>query len=54
MRHGIWVHILLNNIVSSPLQREYYFWHWRSKCYEKVEEFYAEISEFKVFMQSNN
>ena len=49
LRHGIWVYILLNNLASSPLQHEYYFWHRRSKCYEKAIKFYPEIFEFKVF-----
>ena len=39
MRKGIKVHILLNNLASSPLQREYY-------CLEKF--------EFKVFPRSSN
>ena len=54
MRYGMWVHILLNNMVSSPLEHEYYFWHRRSKCYEKSVKFYPEIFEFKVFVRSNN
>ena len=54
MRCGMRVHNLLNNLVSSPLQHEYYFWHSRSKCYEKVVKFYPEIFEFKVFVWSNN
>ena len=49
MRHGMWVHILLHNLASSPLQHEYYFWHRGSKCYEKAVKFYPEILEFKVF-----
>ena len=32
----MWVHILLSNLTSSPLQQEDYFWHRRSKCYEKA------------------
>ena len=31
MRHGISVQILLNSLVSSLLQRKYYFWHRGSK-----------------------
>ena len=29
IRRTIWVHILLNNLASSPLQHKYYFWHRR-------------------------
>ena len=47
MRHGMWVHILLNNLASSPLQHEYYFWHRKSKYYEKAVEFYPEILSLK-------
>ena len=54
MRHEMWVHILLNNLVSSPLEHGYYFWHMRSKCYEKVVNFYPEIFEIKVFLHWNN
>ena len=54
MRHGMWVHILLSNLASSPLQREYYFWYRRWKSYEKTVKFYLEITEFKVFVRSNN
>ena len=43
MRHRMWVHIFLNNMASSPLQQGYYFWHRRSKCYEKVAKSYPEI-----------
>ena len=28
----------------------YYFWHRRSKFYEKAVKFYPEIFEFKVFL----
>ena len=48
MRYGKWVHILLNNLASPPLQHKYYFWHRRSKCYQKAVKFYPEIFEFKV------
>ena len=51
MRHGMWVHILLNNLATSPLQHEYYFWHRRSICYEKAVKFYPEII---VFLLWNN
>ena len=54
MRHGMWVHILLNNLVSSSLQRDYCFWRRRSICYEKAVKFYVEIFEFKAFVLSNN
>ena len=54
MRHSMCVHILLNNLASSPLQQEYYVWHRRSKCYEKKVKFYLEIFEFKVLVRSNN
>ena len=53
MRHGMWVRILLKNLASSPLQQGYYFWHRRSKCFEKAVKFYSETFEFKVFMWSN-
>ena len=53
MRHRIWVYILLNNLVSSPLQRKYYFRRRRSKCYEKAVKFYPEIFE-KVFVRPND
>ena len=39
MRDGMWVHILLNNLASSPLQHGCYFWHRRSKCCEKAVNF---------------
>ena len=39
MRHGMWVHILLNNLKLSPLQHKHNFWHRRSKCYEKAKNF---------------
>ena len=32
-----------------PLQHGYYFWHRKSKCYEKAVKFYPEIFEFKIF-----
>ena len=48
MRHGMWVHILLNNLASIAFQRECYFWHRRSKCFEKTVTFYLGIFEFKV------
>ena len=54
MRNRMWVHFLLNNSVSSPLQQEYYFWHNRSKYYEKAVKFYPELFDFKVFVGSNN
>ena len=54
MRYGMWVHILLNDLASSSLQHEYYFWHRKSKCYEKAVKFNVEIFEFKVFARSNN
>ena len=54
MRHGMGVDILLNNLASSPLEREYYFWHRRSKCYEKTVKFYPEIFTLKIFVRSNN
>ena len=54
MRHGMWVHILLKNLASFPMQHKYYFWHRRSKCYEKTVNFHLVIFEFKVFVQSNN
>ena len=54
IRHWIWVHILLNNLASSPSQQEYYFCHRRSKCYEKAVKFHPEVFEFKVFMRSSN
>ena len=43
MRSRMWAHMLLNNLLSSPLQSNYYFWHRRSKCYEKTVKFYQEI-----------
>ena len=52
--HGMWVHILLNNLASTLLQHEYYFWHKMSKCYEKAVKFYPEIFAFKVLVRSNN
>ena len=54
MRHGMWVHILLNNLALSPLQHKYYFRLRRSKVYEKTVKFYPEIFEFEVSMQSND
>ena len=54
MTDGMWVYILLNNLPSSPLQQEHYFWHRRSKCYEKTVKVYPEIFEFKVFLRSTN
>ena len=54
MKQGMRVHILLNNLSSSPLQHGHYFWHRRSKCYEKAVKFYLEIFEFKVFLRWNN
>ena len=54
MRHGMQVHILLNNLASSPLQllcQKYCFWHRRSTSYGKTVKFYLEI-EFKVFVRS--
>ena len=55
--------IFLNNLASSPLQRqnyfwyktsqlqrENYFWHSRSKYGEKIVKLYLEIFEFKVFV----
>ena len=54
MRHAMWVHIFLDNLTSSPFQHEYYFWHSRSKCHEKVVKFYPAIFQFKVFVWSNN
>ena len=54
MRHGMWVHIMLNGLASSPLQHKYYFWHRKSKSYEKTVKFYPEIFQFKVFVRSNN
>ena len=48
MRHGMWVHILLNNTAPSPLPHSHYFWHRRSKCCENVVKFYQQIFEFKV------
>ena len=54
MRYRIWVHIMLNNLASSPLQQDYYIWHRRSKCYEKTVKSYLERSGFKVFVQANN
>ena len=53
MRYGMWPHILLNNLASSPYKHEYYFWHRRSKYYKKIK-FYLEIFAFKVFVRSNN
>ena len=50
MRHGIKVHILLKKLASSLLQYEHYFWHSRSKCYEKAVKFHPEMFEFKVFV----
>ena len=43
MRHGMQVHILLNNLASFPLQHN-----------RKAVKFYPEIFEFKVFVESNN
>ena len=54
MRHKMWVHILLNNLAPSPLQHEYYFWHRRSKSYEKAVKFYPEKFKLKVFLGWNN
>ena len=54
VRVWISVHILLNNLVSSSLQHEYYFWHSRSKCCEKAVRFYSEILKFKVLVRRNN
>ena len=54
MRHGIWDHIMLNNLSSFPSQQEYYFWQRRSTCYEKAVKRYPEIFAFKVFVRSNN
>ena len=54
IRHVMRVHIVLNNLVSSPLQHRYYFWHRRSKCYEKAVKFHPEMFEFNFFVQSNN
>ena len=54
MRHGMQVHILLNNLASSPLQllcQKYCFWHRRSTSYGKTVKFYLVI-EFKVFVRS--
>ena len=51
MRYRMQAHILINNLASSSLQQEYYFWHRRSKCYEKAVKFYPEIFEFKNFVQ---
>ena len=54
IRHGMQVHILLNNLASSPLQllcQKYCFWHRRSTSYGKTVKFYLEI-EFKVFVRS--
>ena len=53
MRQGMWVHILVNNLASSPLQHDNNFWH-RWKCYEKTVIFYHKIFKFKVFLRSNN
>ena len=52
--YGFWESVLLSNLTSFPLQHEYYFWHRRSKCYEKAVKFYPEIFEFNVFVRSNN
>ena len=54
IRHGMWVDILLNNLASSPLQLELYFWHRKSKYYEKEVKFCPEIFECNVFVRSNN
>ena len=54
MRHEIWVLISLKNWASFLLQREYYFWHRRSKRCEKFVKLYPEIFEIKVFVRSNN
>ena len=43
MRSRMWAHMLLNSLLSSPLQSNYYFWYRRSKCYEKTIKFYQEI-----------
>ena len=35
MRRRMWVHILLNNLASSPLQHEYYFCTWDQNTMKK-------------------
>ena len=39
---------MLNNLASSLLQHEYYFWHRRSTWNEKAVKFYPKIFAFKV------
>ena len=48
MRHRMWVYILPNSLVSSPLQHGYSFWHRRSKCYEIAVKVCPDIFEFKI------
>ena len=54
MRYRILVHIFLNSLALPSLQHEYYFWHRRSKLYEKAIKFYPEIFGLNVFVRSNN
>ena len=36
MRYGMWVHILMNNLASSPSHKEYQFWHRKSNAMLKA------------------
>ena len=46
MRDRMSAHILLNNLTSSPLQHEHWFWHRRLECYQKSVKFYPWTLKF--------
>ena len=54
MRHGMWVHILLNNLASTHWNARITFGTGDQNAMKKTVKFYLEIFEFKVFVRSNN